>query len=72
MERKLTSVIALYYIQKLIKMELDEILDQFLGCHRPKLKVNSKMIQLHKVNMEENLVTLDKAKIYIGHKDQKL
>lgn len=59
MERKLTSVIALYYIQKLIKMELDEILDQFLGCHRPKLKVNSKMIQLHKVNMEENLVTLE-------------
>lgn len=44
-------------------MELDEILDQFLGYHRPKLKVNSKMIQLHKVNMEENLVTLEETKI---------
>ena len=59
MERKLTSIIALYYIQKLIKMELDEILDQFLECRRPKLKVNSKMIRLHKENMEENLVILE-------------
>lgn len=42
MERILTSIIALYYIQKLIRMEPDEILGQFLGCHRPKLKVNSK------------------------------
>ena len=59
MERKLTSIIDLYYIQKLIRMEPDEILGQFLGCHRPKLKVNSKMIQLHKENMEENLMTLE-------------